>query len=63
MPNYELASYARNHVEWIFNGEGGDPCFGGPKNYGMMLLHWYGEAKRDTFYQEDAYLKSFKECA
>ena len=60
MPNYELASYARDHVEWIFNGEGGDPCFGGPKNYGMMLLHWYGEAKRDTFYQEDAYLKSFK---
>jgi len=60
LPNYELASYARNHVDWIFNGEGGDPCFGGPKNYGMMLLHWYGEDKRDTFYQEEAYLKSFK---
>ena len=60
MPNYELASYARDHVDWIFNGEGGDPCFGGPKNYGMMLLHWYGEEKREPFYQEEAYLKSFK---
>ncbi len=60
LPNYELATYARNHVDWLFNGEGGDPCFGGPKNYGMMLLHWYGEAKREPFYQEEAYLNSFK---
>jgi len=60
LPNYELAAYAREEVDWIFNGEGGDPCFGGPKNYAMMLLHWYGESKMPPFYQEEAYLNAFK---
>nr|VFK37976.1 MAG: asparagine synthase (glutamine-hydrolysing) [Candidatus Kentron sp. SD]VFK42618.1 MAG: asparagine synthase (glutamine-hydrolysing) [Candidatus Kentron sp. SD] len=60
IPNYELGAYARKYVDWIFNGEGGDPCFGGPKNYGMLLLHWYGEEERSRFYQEEAYLKLFK---
>lgn len=59
-PNYELAAHAREDVNWIFNGEGGDPCFGGPKNYGMLLQHWYGGIERGPYFREHAYLQSFK---
>jgi len=41
-PNFELARYASDKVGCIFNGEGGDPCFGGPKNIPMLLQQWYG---------------------
>ncbi|WP_163830666.1 asparagine synthetase B family protein [Spartinivicinus ruber] len=62
VPNFELAKYASNYSQWIFNGEGGDPCFGGPKNYGMLLSHWYGTdlagIARQT--REVVYLKSFQ---
>lgn len=55
-PNYELARYAKDHVGCIFNGEGGDPCFGGPKNMSMLLHHWYGEPVS----RERAYLASYR---
>ena len=55
-PNFELARYAKDHVECIFNGEGGDPCFGGPKNMSMLLHHWYGEPVS----RERAYLASYR---
>lgn len=55
-PNFELARYAKDHVECIFNGEGGDPCFGGPKNMSMLLHHWYGEPVS----REQAYLTSYR---
>lgn len=42
VPNFELARHASQRVGVIFNGEGGDPLFGGPKNLSMMLQHWYG---------------------
>ncbi|MCX4026876.1 7-cyano-7-deazaguanine synthase [Endozoicomonas sp. SM1973] len=62
VPNFELAQYASNYSQWIFNGEGGDPCFGGPKNYGMLLSQWYGTdfmgLTRQT--REVTYLKSFQ---
>lgn len=46
MPNFLLARHVRNQgVEAVFNGEGGDPLFGGPKNMTMLLHHWYGDAK------------------
>lgn len=62
VPNFELAQYASNYSQWIFNGEGGDPCFGGPKNYGMLLSHWYGTDFAGTTKQtrEINYLKSFQ---
>ncbi|MGI0117950.1 asparagine synthetase B family protein [Zooshikella sp. RANM57] len=62
VPNFELAQYASNYSQWIFNGEGGDPCFGGPKNYGMLLSHWYGTdfAGPDKQMREINYLKSFQ---
>jgi len=58
--NYELAAHAKQDVNWIFNGEGGDPCFGGPKNYSMLLQHWYGGIERGPYFREHAYLQSFK---
>ncbi len=42
MPNFELAGLAARECAAVFNGEGGDPCFGGPKNIPLMLSHWYG---------------------
>ena len=59
IPNFELARQVKNEVAYVFNGEGGDPCFGGPKNYGMLLQHWYG-VDRDEFFREKAYLNSFR---
>ena len=41
VPNYILAQRAAQEVDTIFNGEGGDPLFGGPKNKFMILGEWY----------------------
>jgi asparagine synthase (glutamine-hydrolysing) len=40
-PNYLLAREAAKHATVVFNGEGGDPLFGGPKNKFMILAEWY----------------------
>jgi asparagine synthase (glutamine-hydrolysing) len=37
VPNTLLFRAAAAHAEVLFNGEGGDPCFGGPKNAPMLL--------------------------
>ena len=39
--NFELARAAASHACHVFNGEGGDPVFAGPKNLPMLLDHWY----------------------
>jgi len=41
VPNYLLAAEAAREVRLLFNGEGGDPLFGGPKNKFMILNEWY----------------------
>jgi len=41
VPNYLLAREAARDVQVIFNGEGGDPLFGGPKNKFLILGEWY----------------------
>jgi asparagine synthase (glutamine-hydrolysing) len=43
VPNRLMAEAARQQVQVILNGEGGDPCFGGPKNQPMLLTQLYGE--------------------
>lgn len=58
-PNYELAAHVRRHGSFVFNGEGGDPVFGGPKNLPMMMLHWYG-GDLDANFREKAYLASYR---
>jgi asparagine synthase (glutamine-hydrolysing) len=57
VPNYILAREAAREVSVVFNGEGGDPLFGGPKNKFLILNEWYG-----PFGQHDrarAYLASY----
>jgi asparagine synthase (glutamine-hydrolysing) len=77
VPNYLLGQQAREIVKVILNGEGGDPCFGGPKNQPMLLKQLYGSVI-ESFSQNIAleaeasinesdilisYLNSFQKCA
>jgi len=57
-PNLLLARAAKEETGIILNGEGGDPCFGGPKNLPMLLHTLYGQTEGC----EAAYLRSFQKC-
>jgi asparagine synthase (glutamine-hydrolysing) len=65
VPNLMVGQLARQSVSVILNGEGGDPCFGGPKNQPMLLQQLYqtepSQALDDRLLL--AYLNSFKKCA
>lgn len=69
VPNLILGRKAREDVEVILNGEGGDPCFGGPKNQPMLLGSLYravlqaGDTKGAAADQDAAYLASFQKCS
>jgi asparagine synthase (glutamine-hydrolysing) len=43
----------------IFNGEGGDPTFGGPKNVPLVLHHVYGGHGNEL---ASMYFRSFQKC-
>ncbi|MEA5467717.1 asparagine synthetase B family protein [Spirulina sp. 06S082] len=60
VPNYLLGQLAREDVRVILNGEGGDPCFGGPKNQPMLLNRLYNSTQTDLL---SAYLNSYQKCA
>jgi asparagine synthase (glutamine-hydrolysing) len=45
VPNAILFQMAREHAPYVWNGEGGDPCFGGPKNLPMVLAELYGDGE------------------
>jgi asparagine synthase (glutamine-hydrolysing) len=59
VPNLLLGRLARQDVRIVLNGEGGDPCFGGPKNQPMMIHSLYGNHQDSLA----AYLQSFQKCA
>ena len=59
VPNYLMAREASNNCDLILNGEGGDPCFGGPKNFEMLLHNWYLNTNA-PLNQEKAYLASYR---
>ncbi len=63
VPNLLVGQFAKQFVDIVFNGEGGDPCFGGPKNQPMLLNSLYSSVtnRQDTD-QLSAYLTSFKKC-
>jgi asparagine synthase (glutamine-hydrolysing) len=61
VPNLLVGRLAREYVEVILNGEGGDPCFGGPKNQPMLINSLYGSVTNQDAMQ--AYLMSFHKCA
>jgi len=60
VPNFMLAEMASKEVPVIFNGEGGDPCFGGPKNIPMALSQLYRNNEQNSF--ENYYLRSYRKC-
>lgn len=58
VPNHVLAATAqREGFRRVLNGEGGDPCFGGPKNIPMILAEWYDPHEGA---RERAYLRSYQ---
>lgn len=62
VPNFLLAEAAAQVTNLVLNGEGGDPCFGGPKNIPMMLASLYGPSpgRAEANWLECAYLFSFR---
>jgi asparagine synthase (glutamine-hydrolysing) len=61
VPNLLIGKLASKDVSITLNGEGGDPCFGGPKNQPMLIDSLYNSVvDRDPI---QAYLISFQKCA
>lgn len=63
VPNYLLGKIARENAGVILNGEGGDPCFGGPKNQPMLLNRLYSGVKNTEENLVTNYVNSFKKCS
>lgn len=61
VPNLLLGRLAREFVQVTLNGEGGDPCFGGPKNQPMLMNQLYRPVVPQNLVQ--AYLIAFQKCA
>ncbi|AFY66244.1 Asparagine synthase (glutamine-hydrolyzing) [Geitlerinema sp. PCC 7407] len=61
VPNLLVGRLAKESVRVVLNGEGGDPCFGGPKNQPMLLNQLYGAVTQQDSLQ--AYLLAFQKCA
>jgi asparagine synthase (glutamine-hydrolysing) len=61
VPNLLIGRLARENVKITLNGEGGDPCFGGPKNQPMLINSLYSSVNNQNSLQ--AYLISFQKCA
>lgn len=62
VPNLLLALEAKQIVDVVLNGEGGDPCFAGPKNKPMLLNSLYGSIQGAAAEPLVAYLASFQKC-
>lgn len=62
VPNYLLGKIAQSDTNIILNGEGGDPCFGGPKNQPMLLNQLYAGVNNTEDNLVANYLNSFKKC-
>ncbi|EIJ42687.1 asparagine synthase (glutamine-hydrolyzing) [Beggiatoa alba B18LD] len=62
VPNYLLAREAAKITDVVLNGEGGDPCFGGPKNIPMLLARLYGALPNESHgdWLERNYLHTFQ---
>ena len=59
-PNLLMFEYAASlGIKHIFNGEGGDPTFGGPKNVPMVLHNVYGGNGDEL---ASMYFRSFQKC-
>jgi asparagine synthase (glutamine-hydrolysing) len=62
VPNLLLArAAAAAGLRVILNGEGGDPCFGGPKNL-PMIIHALQQGDLPSADRAEAYLHSYRKC-
>jgi asparagine synthase (glutamine-hydrolysing) len=60
VPNFLLAeAAAEDGLRHVFNGEGGDPCFGGPKNLPMLVFALQREERQSL---STIYLQSYRKC-
>ena len=60
VPNFLLAKAASDDgLRHVFNGEGGDPCFGGPKNLPMLIFALQQEKQQNL---ATIYLHSYRKC-
>ncbi len=60
VPNFLLArAAAEDNLHHVFNGEGGDPCFGGPKNLPMLIFALQQESHQSL---ATTYLSSYRKC-
>lgn len=63
VPNYLLFQRAASLSPLVLNGEGGDPCFGGPKNAPMLLAELLADdAELGDFHRESSYLSAHQRC-
>ena len=68
VPNALLFREAAREVDVVLNGEGGDPCFGGPKNLPMLLAELLGDGLESDdvasppFARERSYLRAHQKC-
>jgi asparagine synthase (glutamine-hydrolysing) len=65
VPNALLFREASSMVGVVLNGEGGDPCFGGPKNLPMLLaelLGGGGAPPAAAYARERSYLRAHQKC-
>jgi len=62
VPNLLLArAAAADGLRVILNGEGGDPCFGGPKNVPMLAYEWQRTCSAPLD-RARTYLRSYRKC-
>ena len=64
VPNALLFRRAAQDTGFVLNGEGGDPCFGGPKNAPMLLaeLLELDDGDRDRYARARSYLRAHQKC-
>ena len=66
VPNALLFREAAAEVAVVLNGEGGDPCFGGPKNLPMLLAELLGDGENgdgeDGHARARSYLRAHQKC-
>ena len=58
VPNIIVVEEAAKEVQLVFNGEGGDPVFGGPKNLPIMAFEAYSSSMQE-FSREEMYLRAY----
>jgi asparagine synthase (glutamine-hydrolysing) len=62
VPNALLFRRAACDTRFMLNGEGGDPCFGGPKNAPMLLAELLDAADQDRWARARNYLRAHQKC-